>query len=327
MNESEHKPLLRLSVNMDNVRDLLTFLNDEVAQHAKDIQNIKNLLANMVTVKQFNELERMVTDINDNVYQKFDELYPAYSDLSKEVENKIKTMQNQYDSGTAGIYQELSTKINKIQDNVDPLLSMQSKLNNYIEKMDSFLSSSGDFSKMKSIIDINNRLVSLERGSRERDESDREYRIYVDERFDRLELNINTISNSLNNMNSNINSAFKEQDDKETQTHQEKEPNDNNNEKSEEEIINSLNELNKISIDSRTLEPNKPNDQSTPLKSKKDDIRSKITKLEIPVSIPNMGPKTASSREIGNLMKVIVSSRSSQPSPKLLRKYPNSSRK
>lgn len=320
MEEPERKSLVRLSVNVDSVRDILTFLNDEVANHSKDIANIKNLLSNLVSVKRFNELEMMVTDLSDNYYKKFDELYPNYTNIMKEIDERFDMFQKQMGSTISGVYQELSTRIGKIEKTIEPMITMQSKLNNYVDKLDKLLSDSGDLNSFRSIIDLNRRVTALEQAFNQRNNEQ-------DELFQRLrellEANGNIENFDIETQTTRINMH-------DEQTNATNNNNDSDNDKNKnsnlDEFNKAMDDLNKLTIDSNSLDPNK-NRSNQNDHSKRENYRKQIQRLEIPVEIAHIAPTAKSSREIGSLMKVVVSQRSSHPVFKASRKYPQSSRK
>ena len=187
-------PLLRLTTNTDNMQEILFHLYTDTENNTKTISVLNDKVSMLLKYERTKALEKRVTELEDTLINQMTKLNSDYEDFMAKVAQNFEAMQKKMDQNSLQIHQEINQRFSKMERKFEPLLLLDNRITNLTERLERFLDGGDEIAKMKSFIDLQDRVSKLEKYFEELE-------LKMRERDDEMNTKFETFSNKLDEAN------------------------------------------------------------------------------------------------------------------------------
>ena len=219
-------PLLKLSMNTDSIKDILTFLHSETDRNTRDIGFLSGKITEILKYQRLKDLEKEVHSLKNETENKISKFDEEFSDFLLKFDEKADTLQKQIDKNNVQLHQELNNRLSKFEKTYEPLLLVTTRIQNLSERLDKFLSSGDELSKLQCIININNRIDDLEKLIKSMNNRMNDRENEINERFEAFSIKMSNITDEINSKQESITQEINAIKEKIAEEDQSKENND-----------------------------------------------------------------------------------------------------
>ena len=156
-------PLLKLTTNTENIQEILIHLYTDEENNSKAISLLDEKVSQLMKYERTKALEERVTELENTLINQISKLNSDNEDFMTKVTQNFEALQRKIDQNSLEIHQEINERFSKMEKRFEPLLLLENRVTNLTERLERFLEGGDEISKMKSFIDLQERVSKLEK--------------------------------------------------------------------------------------------------------------------------------------------------------------------